>query len=123
MFVDKRKRFLEIHWCDFYFMCKLFFSPHSQSEREEFETDYKQKYERERVLLCEENNKLSNELENVRIISLYIYHCLFFIHLTHMFTYTKSVFSISSFFTNLLILPTPDKSFLGVFDVVPINLG
>ncbi|XP_062864087.1 serine/threonine-protein kinase MRCK alpha isoform X1 [Trichomycterus rosablanca] len=37
----------------------------SQSEREEFETDYKHKYERERVLLTEENKKLSNELENL----------------------------------------------------------
>ncbi|KAK5903907.1 hypothetical protein CgunFtcFv8_007649 [Champsocephalus gunnari] len=35
----------------------------SQSEREEFETEYKQKYERERVLLTEENKKLSTELD------------------------------------------------------------
>uniref|UniRef100_A0A672P3C4 non-specific serine/threonine protein kinase n=1 Tax=Sinocyclocheilus grahami TaxID=75366 RepID=A0A672P3C4_SINGR len=35
----------------------------SQSEREEFETDYKQKYERERVLQSEENKKLSSELD------------------------------------------------------------
>ncbi|KAK7152629.1 hypothetical protein R3I93_010754 [Phoxinus phoxinus] len=34
-----------------------------QSEREEFETEYKQKYERERVLLSEENKKLSSELD------------------------------------------------------------
>ncbi|XP_026790270.3 serine/threonine-protein kinase MRCK alpha isoform X6 [Pangasianodon hypophthalmus] len=39
----------------------------SQSEREEFETDYKQKYERERVLLMEENKKLSSELDNLMI--------------------------------------------------------
>ncbi|MCJ8736793.1 hypothetical protein PDJAM_G00016520 [Pangasius djambal] len=39
----------------------------SQSEREEFETDYKQKYERERVLLMEENKKLSGELDNLMI--------------------------------------------------------
>nr|XP_020472602.1 serine/threonine-protein kinase MRCK alpha-like isoform X1 [Monopterus albus] len=37
----------------------------SQSEREEFETEYKQKYERERVLLIEENKKLSNELDKL----------------------------------------------------------
>lgn len=43
-------------------------SPHSQSEREEFETDYKQKYERERVLLMEEHKKLSSELDNVSIL-------------------------------------------------------
>ncbi|KAK1793328.1 hypothetical protein P4O66_011727 [Electrophorus voltai] len=36
-----------------------------QSEREEFETDYKQKYERERVLLTEQNKKLSSELDNL----------------------------------------------------------
>ncbi|XP_077094965.1 serine/threonine-protein kinase MRCK alpha isoform X19 [Siphateles boraxobius] len=34
-----------------------------QSEREEFETEYKQKRERERVLLSEENKKLSSELD------------------------------------------------------------
>lgn len=45
-------------------------SPHlySQSEREEFETDYKQKYERERVLMMDENKKLSSELDNVSIL-------------------------------------------------------
>ncbi|XP_076156502.1 serine/threonine-protein kinase MRCK alpha isoform X1 [Alosa pseudoharengus] len=37
----------------------------SQSEREEFETDYKQKYERERVLLTEDNKKLSSELDKL----------------------------------------------------------
>ncbi|KAK1889326.1 hypothetical protein KUDE01_014003, partial [Dissostichus eleginoides] len=37
----------------------------SQSEREEFETEYKQKYERERVLLTEENKKLSTELDKL----------------------------------------------------------
>uniref|UniRef100_A0A671PCA0 non-specific serine/threonine protein kinase n=1 Tax=Sinocyclocheilus anshuiensis TaxID=1608454 RepID=A0A671PCA0_9TELE len=37
----------------------------SQSEREEFETDYKQKYERERVLQSEENKKLSSELDKM----------------------------------------------------------
>uniref|UniRef100_UPI003AAF9DE2 serine/threonine-protein kinase MRCK alpha isoform X7 n=1 Tax=Centroberyx gerrardi TaxID=166262 RepID=UPI003AAF9DE2 len=37
----------------------------SQSEREEFETEYKQKYERERVLLTEENKKLSSELDKL----------------------------------------------------------
>ncbi|XP_060790420.1 serine/threonine-protein kinase MRCK alpha isoform X4 [Neoarius graeffei] len=40
----------------------------SQNEREEFETDYKQKYERERVLLMEENKKLSSELDNLMIL-------------------------------------------------------
>ena len=38
----------------------------SQSEREEFESEYKQKYERERTLLTEENKKLSSELDKVR---------------------------------------------------------
>ncbi|XP_034382884.1 serine/threonine-protein kinase MRCK alpha isoform X5 [Cyclopterus lumpus] len=37
----------------------------SQAEREEFETEYKQKYERERVLLTEENKKLSSELDKL----------------------------------------------------------
>uniref|UniRef100_A0AAQ5ZPG0 Serine/threonine-protein kinase MRCK alpha n=1 Tax=Amphiprion ocellaris TaxID=80972 RepID=A0AAQ5ZPG0_AMPOC len=37
----------------------------SQSEREEFETEYKQKYERERVLLTEENKKLSSEVDKL----------------------------------------------------------
>ncbi|TMS12090.1 Serine/threonine-protein kinase MRCK alpha [Larimichthys crocea] len=37
----------------------------SQSEREEFETEYKEKYERERVLLTEENKKLSSELDKL----------------------------------------------------------
>ncbi|XP_059375881.1 serine/threonine-protein kinase MRCK alpha isoform X5 [Carassius carassius] len=37
----------------------------SQSEREEFESDYKKKYERERVLLSEENKKLSSELDKM----------------------------------------------------------
>ncbi|XP_056284948.1 serine/threonine-protein kinase MRCK alpha isoform X3 [Pseudoliparis swirei] len=37
----------------------------SQSEREEFETEYKQKYERERVVLTEENKKLSSELDKL----------------------------------------------------------
>ncbi|XP_015247373.1 PREDICTED: serine/threonine-protein kinase MRCK alpha isoform X4 [Cyprinodon variegatus] len=37
----------------------------SQNEREEFETEYKQKYERERVLLTEENKKLSTELDKL----------------------------------------------------------
>uniref|UniRef100_A0A8C9W2V6 non-specific serine/threonine protein kinase n=1 Tax=Scleropages formosus TaxID=113540 RepID=A0A8C9W2V6_SCLFO len=37
----------------------------SQNEREEFETEYKQKCEREKVLLTEENKKLSSELEKL----------------------------------------------------------
>ncbi|KAM9778728.1 serine/threonine-protein kinase MRCK alpha isoform 2-T2 [Syngnathus typhle] len=37
----------------------------SQCEREELETDYKQKYEREKVLLTEENKKLSSELDKI----------------------------------------------------------
>ncbi|XP_048829940.1 serine/threonine-protein kinase MRCK alpha isoform X6 [Brienomyrus brachyistius] len=37
----------------------------SQSEREEFEAEYRQKYERERVLMSEENKKLSGELEKM----------------------------------------------------------
>ncbi|CAN9507628.1 unnamed protein product [Ophioblennius macclurei] len=40
----------------------------SQSEREEFETEYKQKYERERVLLTEENKKLSSELDKLTTV-------------------------------------------------------
>lgn len=63
----------------------------SQTEREEFETDYKQKYERERVLLTEENKKLSSELDNVSILPLrscvcfsfffFIFFLLTFFHL------------------------------------------
>ncbi|KAM4771797.1 serine/threonine-protein kinase MRCK alpha isoform 5-T5 [Rhinophrynus dorsalis] len=37
----------------------------SQSEREEFEAEFKQKFDRERVLLTEENKKLSNELDKL----------------------------------------------------------
>ncbi|NWY04274.1 MRCKA kinase, partial [Nothoprocta ornata] len=37
----------------------------NQSEREEFETEFKQKYEREKTLLTEENKKLSNELDKL----------------------------------------------------------
>uniref|UniRef100_A0A2K5U6F0 Serine/threonine-protein kinase MRCK alpha n=1 Tax=Macaca fascicularis TaxID=9541 RepID=A0A2K5U6F0_MACFA len=35
----------------------------SQSEREEFESEFKQQYEREKVLLTEENKKLTSELD------------------------------------------------------------
>ncbi|XP_026085925.1 serine/threonine-protein kinase MRCK alpha-like isoform X7 [Carassius auratus] len=37
----------------------------SQIDREELESDYKQQYERERVLLSEENKKLSSELDKM----------------------------------------------------------
>lgn len=37
----------------------------SQSEREEFESEFKQQYEREKVLLTEENKKLTSELDKV----------------------------------------------------------
>ncbi|XP_034283844.1 serine/threonine-protein kinase MRCK alpha isoform X5 [Pantherophis guttatus] len=37
----------------------------SQNEREEFETEFKHKYEREKILLTEENKKLSNELDKL----------------------------------------------------------
>ncbi|MGH0136963.1 UNVERIFIED_CONTAM: hypothetical protein FKN15_071066 [Acipenser sinensis] len=37
----------------------------SQSEREEFEAEFKQKYERERILLTEENKKLSCEVDKL----------------------------------------------------------
>lgn len=37
----------------------------SQSEREEFEVEFRQKYEREKGLLAEENKKLSNELDKI----------------------------------------------------------
>uniref|UniRef100_A0A4X2KGY3 Serine/threonine-protein kinase MRCK alpha n=1 Tax=Vombatus ursinus TaxID=29139 RepID=A0A4X2KGY3_VOMUR len=37
----------------------------SQNEREEFESEFKQKYEREKTLLTEENKKLSNELDKL----------------------------------------------------------
>ncbi|XP_078012405.1 serine/threonine-protein kinase MRCK alpha isoform X5 [Phascolarctos cinereus] len=37
----------------------------SQNEREEFESEFKQKYEREKILLTEENKKLSNELDKL----------------------------------------------------------
>ncbi|XP_076770720.1 serine/threonine-protein kinase MRCK alpha isoform X17 [Arvicanthis niloticus] len=41
----------------------------SQSEREEFENEFKQQYEREKVLLTEENKKLTSELD--KLTSLY----------------------------------------------------
>lgn len=37
----------------------------SQNEREEFETDYKQKYERERAHLTDDNKKLTSEVEKL----------------------------------------------------------
>uniref|UniRef100_A0A8C9DYC1 Serine/threonine-protein kinase MRCK alpha n=1 Tax=Phocoena sinus TaxID=42100 RepID=A0A8C9DYC1_PHOSS len=37
----------------------------SQSEREEFENEFKQQYEREKVLLMEENKKLTSELDKL----------------------------------------------------------
>ncbi|KAM8947312.1 serine/threonine-protein kinase MRCK alpha isoform 2-T2 [Pelodytes ibericus] len=37
----------------------------SQNEREDFEAEFKQKFDRERVLLMEENKKLSSELDKV----------------------------------------------------------
>nr|XP_014347922.1 PREDICTED: serine/threonine-protein kinase MRCK alpha [Latimeria chalumnae] len=40
----------------------------SQSEREEFETEFKQKYEREKALLTEENKKLSSELDKLMVM-------------------------------------------------------
>ncbi|XP_065690896.1 serine/threonine-protein kinase MRCK alpha isoform X4 [Patagioenas fasciata] len=40
----------------------------NQSEREEFETEFKQKYEREKILLTEENKKLSSELDKLTIM-------------------------------------------------------
>lgn len=59
-------------------MCAHFCSS-SQSEREEFEAEYKEKYERERVLLTEENKKLSSELDKVK----------------YLFTYTRNKTKIS----------------------------
>ncbi|XP_063300130.1 serine/threonine-protein kinase MRCK alpha isoform X2 [Pelobates fuscus] len=41
----------------------------SQSEREEFEAEFKQKFDRERVILTEENKKLSNELDKLTATS------------------------------------------------------
>lgn len=55
--------------CPVFTCWSLFTFFNSQCEREEFETDYKQKSERERVLLTEENKKLSSELDQVRSIS------------------------------------------------------
>lgn len=43
----------------------------SQSEREEFEADFKEKYERERTHLTEENKKLSSELDKVKYLFRY----------------------------------------------------
>ncbi|XP_078255056.1 serine/threonine-protein kinase MRCK alpha-like isoform X7 [Rhinoraja longicauda] len=37
----------------------------SQNEREEFEGEFKQKYERERIMLSEDNKKLSNEVDKL----------------------------------------------------------
>ncbi|NXK54740.1 MRCKA kinase, partial [Chauna torquata] len=37
----------------------------NQSERDEFVTEFKQKYEREKILVIEENKKLSNELDKL----------------------------------------------------------
>lgn len=42
----------------------------SQTEREEFETENKQKYERERAHLTDDNKKLTSEVEKVRSVSL-----------------------------------------------------
>ncbi|XP_043543226.1 serine/threonine-protein kinase MRCK alpha-like isoform X3 [Chiloscyllium plagiosum] len=40
----------------------------SQNEREEFEGEFKQKYERERIMLSEDNKKLSTELDQLTIM-------------------------------------------------------
>ena len=69
---------------------------HSQSEREEFETDSKQKYERERVLLTEENKKLASELDKVKrpldSLSLSLFLSLFFsLSLSHSFALTHNI--------------------------------
>ncbi|KAJ7341006.1 hypothetical protein JRQ81_004581 [Phrynocephalus forsythii] len=40
----------------------------SQTEREEFEVEFKQKYEREKILLTEENKKLSTELDKLTVM-------------------------------------------------------
>ncbi|XP_039739203.1 serine/threonine-protein kinase MRCK alpha isoform X8 [Pteropus medius] len=40
----------------------------SQSEREEFENEFKQQYEREKVLLTEENKKLTSELDKLNTL-------------------------------------------------------
>ncbi|XP_048386638.1 serine/threonine-protein kinase MRCK alpha-like isoform X9 [Stegostoma tigrinum] len=40
----------------------------SQNEREEFEGEFKQKYERERIMLSEDNKKLSTELDKLTIM-------------------------------------------------------
>uniref|UniRef100_A0A8C1JHW9 Serine/threonine-protein kinase MRCK alpha n=1 Tax=Cyprinus carpio TaxID=7962 RepID=A0A8C1JHW9_CYPCA len=42
----------------------------SQTERVEFETEHKQKYDRERAHLTDENKKLASEVEKVRSLSL-----------------------------------------------------
>uniref|UniRef100_A0A4W3HGX3 non-specific serine/threonine protein kinase n=1 Tax=Callorhinchus milii TaxID=7868 RepID=A0A4W3HGX3_CALMI len=39
----------------------------SLNEREEFESEFKQKYERERIMLTEDNKKLSNELDKLTV--------------------------------------------------------
>ncbi|KAM5238081.1 serine/threonine-protein kinase MRCK alpha isoform 11-T11 [Ctenodactylus gundi] len=41
----------------------------SQTEREEFENEFKQQYEREKVLLTEENKKLTSELDKLTALS------------------------------------------------------
>lgn len=70
----------------------------SQSEREECETEYKQKYERERILLTEENKKLSSELEKVQLLFiLHMYSVKQKLVLTHSCFINKSPLSLVVF--------------------------
>lgn len=77
-------------------MCVSF----SQSEREEFETEYKQKYERERVLLLEENKKLSSELDKVKY--LLIQYCMYIYTSPVSLPFLSFFHSFCQCFSNLL---------------------
>lgn len=72
LWVGNKCKFIQSHKFYSKSVCVCFF-PSSQSEREEFETEYKQEYERERVLLTEENKKLSSDLDKVTHLHLFIH--------------------------------------------------
>lgn len=90
--------------------------PCSRNEREDFETDYKQKYERERVLLMEENKKLSSEVDNVSIMFVSIWP---FVTVLLFISWTQQLAPMSFFLLWIqLILPKYKFSsfFLGIMN-------
>lgn len=100
--------------CEFNHPCAcVLFS--SQSEQDEFEKEYKQKYERERALRLEETKKLSSDVERVRALSI---HHVQRMNQKHFLTLCFSI-SLSQLFCEMFIshiqkitLPYPQVTLL-----------